>query len=1047
MNPEQWQKVSSALDELLDLEPAARVPFLDRLRQDDPQLCREVESLLAHQTSTDVFEGVQQALDNVQSTDMGIVTAAVAATPPPRLPGQAGRYVIQEQLARGGMGAILRAFDPDIRRTLAVKIMLPRARLDPHARQRFLREAQITGRLQHPGIPPIHELGFLEDDSPFFAMKLIEGRTLTALLADGTVAGDDAHLVGIFEQICRTLAYAHSQRIIHRDLKPGNVMVGAFGEVQVMDWGLAKDLHAKAGATDEPQLHDRPARRPPPPGNGLASSITQTGTVTGTPAFMAPEQARGETSAQDERCDVFGLGGILCAILTGQPPFRGSVQDMVQLAADGDLRATLQSLDACKADAALVAIAKKCLAGKQEERYASAGEVAAAVTRYREGAQEKLRQAELARETTQVQLAEERKRRVLEEAKTRAERRRRQHTLALSLLVLLLLAVAGSMGLWYQGERARLDQEEAQRAADAVKRRAELAATQQKVGQEVVAALDRSEAQRGELHKLLADPVQTSLLLGNINRWEADLNQCRQAWKRARAVASGNAQLLAPELTARLDQLDAALQVDEREFELAKKLDEIRVGTAGRVGSWFDAALAGPRYAKLFQEDLQLDLKNGKVDELAARLEKSPIRYALVATLDHWALALYALGDRPLRTQLLEVARRVDPDVERNGLRNEAVWWDARRLQKLVAGLNLASQSPPFLAAVSFRLEAAQCDPVPLMRVALIHHPQDFWLNFELGLKLASKKPGEAAGYLQAALAVRSTNSIVFAALGNALFWHRDFPGSVAAYRQAIRLDPQFADAHCNLGLALNAQDDLTGAAAAFRQALASLDPRNERLGSWTYYNLAGVLLRQGLFAEALKALHAGKALAGWPDPEGKNVIAHCERMLAKDIELAAVLEGKTEPKDAAALIDLARHCLHVKKMPAAAARFYDDAFAHDANLVSAHRYAAACAAAQAGSDAGNDAATLDTAAKSRLRQRAQSLLRAELAAQKRRLQTYPAQALDVHLLLEQMATNPGLAGVREPKSLDRWPETERRSWRQFWNDLDKTRRIAAETR
>ena len=219
--------------------------------------------------------------------------------------------------------------------------------------RRFVEEAQIGGQLQHPGIVPVHELGALADRRPFFAMKLVKGRTLAALLAERHLplasdkpeapakgrtrgpslatsraceerAADLPRFLAIFEAVCQTMAYAHARRVIHRDLKPANVMVGSFGEVQVMDWGLAKVL-PEGGIADE----KRPARqRGDAHRDGTQrivgdGSESQAGSVLGTPSYMAPEQARGEVERIDERADVFGLGAILCEILTGRPPFVG----------------------------------------------------------------------------------------------------------------------------------------------------------------------------------------------------------------------------------------------------------------------------------------------------------------------------------------------------------------------------------------------------------------------------------------------------------------------------------------------------------------------------------------------------------------------------------------------------------------------------------------------------------------------------------------------------------------------------------------------------
>src|SRR5262249_48527260 len=147
---------------------------------------------------------------------------ALAARPPER----AGRYQLLEEIARGGMGAVLRGRDPALNRDLAVKVLLHRYGAQPEMVRRFLTEAQISGMLQHPGVVPVYELGRLPDERPFLAMKLVQGRTLAVMLKDRKTAGLDPRLIGIFMQVCQTLAYVHSQGVIHRDLKPANIMVG-----------------------------------------------------------------------------------------------------------------------------------------------------------------------------------------------------------------------------------------------------------------------------------------------------------------------------------------------------------------------------------------------------------------------------------------------------------------------------------------------------------------------------------------------------------------------------------------------------------------------------------------------------------------------------------------------------------------------------------------------------------------------------------------------------------------------------------------------------
>ncbi len=194
----------------------------------------------------------EQPDPNRTRTEQPYRTSESAQTTPhagPDLPdapiGDAGVYAILGEIGRGGMGIVLEAQDGGLDRRVAVKLLLKQHDNRPELVRRFLDEAQISGRLQHPGIVPVYQLGRLEDQRPFFAMKLVQGQTLADLLAGRTdPAAGRERLLAIFEQVCQTMAYAHSRRVIHRDLKPSNIMVGPFGEVQIMDWGLAKVLTA-----------------------------------------------------------------------------------------------------------------------------------------------------------------------------------------------------------------------------------------------------------------------------------------------------------------------------------------------------------------------------------------------------------------------------------------------------------------------------------------------------------------------------------------------------------------------------------------------------------------------------------------------------------------------------------------------------------------------------------------------------------------------------------------------------------------------------------
>jgi tRNA A-37 threonylcarbamoyl transferase component Bud32 len=298
----------------------------------------------------------------------------------PQAPPDTRRYRFEAFLARGGMGEVWRGFDTLLARGVALKVLREPVLADGGFRARFEEEARHVGRLEHPSIVPVYDLGELADGRPFFVMKLIHGQTLAGLLAArATPAEDLPGWVGVFERVCQAVAFAHARGLIHRDLKPSNVMLGELGEVLVLDWGISKALAAGSQSAQGPSapvlLSPSVAGAATAPGG----SETLPGQSRGTPAFMAPEQARGEVGRVGTASDVFGLGGILCVTLTGQPPFTRAGQ-----AAAGHMDEAFARLDGCGADAELIALAKACLAPAPEARPADAAEVADLVKRYRD---------------------------------------------------------------------------------------------------------------------------------------------------------------------------------------------------------------------------------------------------------------------------------------------------------------------------------------------------------------------------------------------------------------------------------------------------------------------------------------------------------------------------------------------------------------------------------------------------------------------------------------------------------------------------------------
>jgi formylglycine-generating enzyme required for sulfatase activity/serine/threonine protein kinase len=412
------------------------------------------------------------------------------------------RYQTRGEVARGGMGLILRVWDEDLRRELAMKVVLGESgtakttEIAPKTLGRFLEEAQVTGQLDHPGIVPVHELGLDEQGAVFFTMRLVKGRDLKEifeLVQRGDSEWTLTRVLWVLLKVCDAMAYAHSKGVIHRDLKPANVMVGRFGEVYVMDWGLARVL-------GQPDRHDLRLRREETTLSYVQSDrradashsadsvlFTMDGDVVGTPAYMAPEQARGEIERLGPRSDVYSVGAMLYHLLTGEMPFvspgaRVSQHIVLRWALEGPPR----PLHAVKAEVPeeLVAICEKAMARELEQRYADMGALAEDLRAYLEN-----------------RVVQAHKSGAWIELKKWVQRNR---ALALAWTAALVVAVVGLAATLYSQVRGRRAADEALGLAQASEQRANenLAEARR---QEALARRERSNVLRLSAFQELAD--------------------------------------------------------------------------------------------------------------------------------------------------------------------------------------------------------------------------------------------------------------------------------------------------------------------------------------------------------------------------------------------------------------------------------------------------------------------------------------------------------------------------------------------------------------
>jgi len=730
-----FSRAAALFDRLLALPAGERTAELER--EPDAEVRNLVRAMLAGED--DPLHGLESGLPGVGA----LIGDALGESSGDREADDAssetnfeltgGPYRVLGVLARGGMGVVLRGHDDKLGRDVAIKVLRTGSRDAENARLRFVEEAQVAGQLEHPGIVPIYHLGTDDAGRPFFAMKLVEGETLAARLE----ARKDEHdkrgrFLALFLQVCQTVAYAHARHVIHRDLKPANVMIGAFGEVQVLDWGLAKVL----GTPDPPAQRDKAGAPETVRTSSDSGTASVTGTVMGTPRYMPPEQALGEVERLDRRSDVFSLGAILCEILTGEPPFPGERKAALQAARDAELEPAFERLERCGADPALIQLARRSLAPHPADRPADAAELATEIERSLTAVEERAHAAELAAEAARASAA--------------SERRARRMTVGLTAGGVVFVAILLGFFKWRAVERDR----------DALR-----------LSNRVDAAIDVA---RERFAVVRAGPPDDQ------PAWDATT----LALEAAESIADGGA--LTSEVSERLEQLRAEFTPAQAAAHTAANrirldnlvldaLEEIRMPT-GDGADPHDYPRMDFFYTQVFKAyGVDLD------DDLTARrtLNESAIGAQLAAALDQWALCNQVLSDlapqdRARRTsQLLELAGEADPSSRRGWIRQSLLNNDLEELRRADPVEDRLRPEVIDLLAGGLRMLGDDAAAQHILLESVQRYPGDFWLNLHTALVLRKTSPSgvseEALAYFRGALGARPGSHAVRHLLGRDL--------------------------------------------------------------------------------------------------------------------------------------------------------------------------------------------------------------------------------------------------------------------------------------
>jgi serine/threonine protein kinase len=712
----------------------------------------------------------------------------------PQIPAETRRYRFADFIAQGGMGEVWRGFDKRLGREVALKILRKRWGVSA---EKLREEAKLVSRLSHPGIAAIHDLDELPDGRPFFVMKLVEGTNLENwLAAQSADLLDIAECLRIFRQICAAAGYAHEldPPLIHRDLKPQNVMIGRHGEVYLMDWGIARTVVRAQRAPELSTNSNQSAISEvfsttdiagnPESENGGASTIA--GVAKGTIAYMAPEQMQGAPSLICPATDVFGLGGILCRMLTGFPTFR-SKED----AADGNVSDAVTRLGQAKADAGLAEIAKRCLMPDISARYMNASVVAHAMSRYESDQIERLRIVELSEARRQTEMTE--------------RRMRRRWQFSLGSLAVVLICIALVLNIRHQSsEKQRADQR-SKLANDASIQVAE-AKLLHGVAMERPLELSGFEL----AHRAVLQAIQTESHIGDAD-YDSDAQAVKEEIERELNEVPRNVQFLTDLAAAQLPP------IPRRDGDPA----EIEVPTYELITN---------RYAQAFKNrgfDWNLSTTNINVARNQLSQLPKPLLSNIAAQIDLYWLSIVASpphswpSDMTRRIQTcLELADGLERDTSASHLRNvirqrtdgHAVAALSPEIERLftssVHDLSIASPGHILVASVAARFQNQGSAANMFLLRAARERPNDLTLLTSAAVVCESAAVPQWKKAVEYRRAMTSLNPNLALGLAYDLLHDRQSKEAELIVRQLHHLRPGSAESYNALGVSLSFQEN-----------------------------------------------------------------------------------------------------------------------------------------------------------------------------------------------------------------------------------------------